>query len=121
MMRVFKYGVILSTAIAAMGGTAKAAEINWTLAYLAVKGTVYEEVAKAIPERIATATNGRLTITINSSLVKGNRLLEGVRDGIVQMTLPLTGYYTGSEPLFTVPSLPGISIIIRQRKLWYPL
>ncbi|MBL4907712.1 MAG: TRAP transporter substrate-binding protein DctP [Sneathiella sp.] len=109
MMRTLKSGVILSAAIAVISSSASAAEINWTLAYLAVNGTVYEEVAKAIPERIEKATNGRLKITANSSLIKGNRLLEGVRDGLVQMTLPLTGYYTGSQPLFTVPSLPGIS------------
>ncbi len=89
--------------------TAQAETTEWTLAYLAVKGTIYEEVALAIPARIAAATDGQLVITANSSLVKGNRLLEGVRDGLVQMTLPLTGYYTGSQPLFTVPSLPSIS------------
>ncbi|MEM9630834.1 MAG: TRAP transporter substrate-binding protein DctP [Pseudomonadota bacterium] len=88
---------------------AKAEKIEWTLAYLAVKGTIYEEVALAIPERIAAATDGQLVITANSSLIKGNRLLEAVRDGLVEMTLPLTGYYTGSQPLFTVPSLPGLS------------
>jgi TRAP-type C4-dicarboxylate transport system substrate-binding protein len=82
---------------------------EWTLAHLAVKGSIYEEVAQVIPERIAAATDGQLIITANSSLVKGNRLLEGVRDGLVQMSLPLTGYYTGSQPLFTVPALPGIS------------
>ncbi len=109
MLKSIKYGVILTAAITTISSTAIAAEINWTLAYLAVKGTVYEEVANAIPSRIEKATNGRLKITANSSLVKGNRLLEAVRDGLVQMTLPLTGYYTGSQPLFTVPSLPGIS------------
>ncbi|MES0885176.1 TRAP transporter substrate-binding protein DctP [Roseibium sp. SCP14] len=87
----------------------KAQPTEWTLAYLAVKGTIYEEVALAIPERIATATDGQLVITANSSLIKGNRLLEAVRDGLVEMTLPLTGYYSGSQPLFTVPSLPGLS------------
>jgi len=89
--------------------TAQAETTKWTLAYLAVKGTIYEEVALAIPERIAAVTDGQLIITPNSSLVKGSRLLEAVRDGLVQITLPLTGYYTGSQPLFTVPSLPGIS------------
>lgn len=88
---------------------AQADTTHWTLAYLAVKGTIYEEVALAIPDRIAKATNGQLTINANASLLKGNRLLEGVRDGLVQVSLPLTGYYTGTQPLFTVPSLPGVS------------
>jgi TRAP-type transport system periplasmic protein len=96
-------GTVFSSTLAA------AETIEWTLAYLPVRGTVYEEVALAIPERIAKATEGRLQITANSSLIPGNRLLEGVREGLVQMSLPLTAYYTGSQPLFTVPSLPGVS------------
>lgn len=88
---------------------ARADTTTWTLAYLAVRGTIYEEVALTIPDRIAAATDGRLKITANSSLVAGNRLLEGVRDGLVEMSLPLSGYYSGSQPLFTVPSLPGLS------------
>ncbi|WP_458790440.1 TRAP transporter substrate-binding protein DctP [Yoonia sp. MH D7] len=107
-MKKISFAVLLgSTSFFAVA--AQAETTNWTLAYLAVQGTIYEEVALAIPERISAATDGQLIITTNSSLVKGNRLLEGVRDGLVQMTLPLTGYYTGSQPLFTVPSLPGIS------------
>ena len=55
-----------------MATTVKAEPVEWTLAYLAVKGTIYEEVALAIPERIATATDGQLVITANSSLIKGS-------------------------------------------------
>ncbi|MEX3008625.1 TRAP transporter substrate-binding protein DctP [Hoeflea sp. TYP-13] len=92
-----------------VSGTAFAADHNWTLAYLPVKGTIYYDIAVAIPDRIKEATDGRLEITANGSLVKGNRLLEGVRDGLVEMSVPLTGYYTGTQPLFTVSALPGIS------------
>lgn len=99
----------LATSVAALSTTLQAETTEWTLAYLAVKGTIYEEVALSIPDRIAAATDGQLIITANSSLVNGNRLLEGVRDGLVEMTLPLTGYYTGSQPLFIVASLPGMS------------
>lgn len=88
---------------------AQDAPVEWTLAYLSVKGTVYEEMALSIPERISAATDGAITITPNSSLVAGDRLLESVRDGLVEMSMPLTGYYTGTQPLFTVPSLPGYS------------
>ncbi len=109
MSRMSKALVLAAVATAASLGVARAETIRWTLGYLPVRGTVYEEVALAIPDRISKATDGRLEITANPSLVKGNRLLEGVRDGLIQMSLPLNGYYTGSQPLFTVPSLPGIS------------
>lgn len=90
-------------------GAEDAKPIEWTLAYLGLNGTIYQEAALEIPERIKKATNGRLVITSNSSLVAGNRLLEGVRDGIVQISMPVVAYYTGTQPLLTVPSLPGIS------------
>ncbi|WP_041375336.1 TRAP transporter substrate-binding protein [Polymorphum gilvum] len=99
----------LAASVAAWSACAHAQTTEWTLAYLSVKGTIYEEVALAIPERIETATGGRLKITANSSLVKGDRLLESVRDGLVAIALPLPGYYSGTQPMFTVPSLPGIS------------
>lgn len=88
---------------------AYAQEHKWTLAYLALPGTPYQDLVDAIPARIASATDGAVMITPNASLVAGNRLLEGVRDGLVQITIPLTGYYTATEPLFAVPSLPGYS------------
>lgn len=93
----------------AFATSGRAETVNWTLAYLPVKGTIYEELALDIPGRLEAATGGRLVVTANASLVAGNRLLEGVRDGLVEMSLPLMGYYSGSQPLFTVPSLPGIS------------
>lgn len=82
---------------------------EWTMSYLGLAGTIYQDVALEVPDRIAKATDGRLVITTNSSILKGNRFLEGVRDGAVQMAMTIPAYYTGSEPLFTVPSIPGIS------------
>lgn len=101
--------IAFAAGIVALSDPTRAQTTEWTLAYLPVKGTIYEEVALAIPERIEKATGGRLKITANSSLMKGDRFLEGVREGLVAMTLPLPGYYSGTQPLFTVPSLPGIS------------
>lgn len=92
-----------------LAGVATSAEYKWKLAYIPVKGTIYYDVAVAIPDRIKAATGGRLEIVANASLVKGNRLLESVRDGLVEMSVPLTGYYTGTQPLFTISALPSIS------------
>ncbi len=109
-----KFGILGATALVlSLGGATIASAgddpIKWTLSYLTLNGTIYQEAALEIPERIAKATDGKLQITANSSLVAGNRLLEGVRDGIVQVSMPLPAYYTGSQPLLTIPSLPGIS------------
>ena len=109
-MKIAKtFALVLALGPSVIAAPASADVTQWTLAYLPVKGTIYEEVALAIPDRIAKATAGRLVIKPNPSLVAGNRLLEGVRDGLVQVSLPLIGYYSGAQPLFTVPSLPGIS------------
>ncbi|WBU64316.1 TRAP transporter substrate-binding protein DctP [Paracoccus aerodenitrificans] len=109
-MNIKLAATLLSTAsVLATAAQAQNDPVEWTLAYLSVKGTIYEEVVQAIPDRIAEATDGAIVITPTSSLVAGDRLLESVRDGLVEMSMPLTGYYTGSQPLFTVPSLPGYS------------
>lgn len=100
-------GVVLASFASAPAAHADTTE--WTMAYLGLAGTIYQDVALAVPDRIAAATDGKLIITPNSSILKGNRYLEGVRDGAVQMALVVAAYYTGSEPHFTVPSIPGIS------------
>ncbi len=92
-----------------IGAAQAAPEYKWTMSYLPVTGTTYYDAALALPQRISKATNGRLEITANGSLIPGNRLLEAVRDGEVQMSMPLTGYYTASQPMFTLAALPGIS------------
>lgn len=112
-MKNIKHGGLAGSLLALVAAGAAHAQdaepIEWTLSYLSLNGTIYQEAAQEIPERIKAATDGKLVITPTSSLVAGNRLLEGVRDGIVQMSMPLPAYYTGTQPLFTVPSLPGIS------------
>ena len=50
-------GLLGSTAFGA--AQAQDQSYEWTLAYLSVKGTIYEEVALAIPDRIAEQRMGR--------------------------------------------------------------
>lgn len=97
-------GLLMSTL------TAHAApDVKWTLAYLPVPGSTYHEIANQVSQRIAKATQGRMEITANGSLIAGNRMLEAIRDGEVQLSMPLLGYYTASQPLFALLTLPGIS------------
>src|SRR5690606_7030745 len=90
-------------------GAAGAQEHQWTLAYMSMPGTHYNDLVETLPQRIEAATDGAIKVTANSSLVAGNRLLESVRDGLVEMSMPLTGYYTATDPILVVPFLPGVS------------
>jgi TRAP-type C4-dicarboxylate transport system substrate-binding protein len=95
----------LSVAAAAFA----APEHKWTMAIVPVTGSVYYELAQSLPERISKATDGRVELTVNGSLIAPNRVLEAVRDGQVQMSIPILGYYTASQPLLTLTNLPGLA------------
>ena len=101
------FTTVLTAGTLAAAGSAHAETYEWTLGYMGVPGMIYTDVAEVIPERIAKATDGQVVITANSSLVTPNRLLEAVRDGLVDMSLVVTAYYTGTQPLFSVPAMPG--------------
>lgn len=85
-----------------------AAEHKLTLAYLPVKGTLYVEVTEQFAERIKSATQGQVEIILNDSLVKGTQLAQSVRDGRVQLSTILAGYYSATNPEFGLAQLPGL-------------
>ncbi len=87
---------------------ALAADHELVLGYLAFKGTSYLEVAETISDRISKATDGRVEIKINSSLLGGAALAPGIRDRQVDMGLVVDAYYAGTKPLLGVPALPGL-------------
>ncbi len=103
---------ILSLAVLALlalgASSALAAEHELTLAYLPVKGTLYVEVTEKFAEQVATATEGRVEIILNDSLVKGTQLAQSVRDGRVQLSTILAGYYSATNPEFGLAQLPGL-------------
>jgi TRAP-type C4-dicarboxylate transport system substrate-binding protein len=97
-------GLVLGTAML----TANAAEFDLTLATLAVPGTTFDSAIKDIPARIEKATNGRVKITINDSLVGGTQLAPAVRDGRVDMVAAIHPYLSGQEPRMGLSNLPGL-------------
>ncbi|MFT5175093.1 MAG: TRAP-type C4-dicarboxylate transport system substrate-binding protein [Gammaproteobacteria bacterium] len=97
-------GLVLGTAMF----TASAAEFDLTLATLAVPGTTFDSAIKGIPDRIEKATNGRVKITVNDSLVGGTQLASAVRDGRVDMVSAIHPYLSGQEPRMGLSNLPGL-------------
>lgn len=95
--------VFLSTALAA-----RAAEFELTLAYIPVKGTTYVDVTETFAQRVKEATHGRVEIITNDSVVKGTQLAQAVRDGRVQLSTILAGYYSATNPQFGLAQLPGL-------------
>ena len=88
--------------------TLKAQEIDLTLAALAAPSTTYRHFTLAIPDRIAKATDGKVKITLNDSLIGGPQLAPAVRDGRVQMSATVHTYLAAEEPRMGLFNLPGL-------------
>ena len=91
------------------GNIAAAAEYELTLAYIPVKGTTYLDVTENFADRIKAATNGRVEIILNDSVIQGTQLAQAVRDDRVQLSTILAGYYSATNPQFGLVQLPGLT------------
>ncbi len=101
-------GVLGMALGAGMPTTAKAAEFDLTLATLPVPGTTFDFAIKGVPERIEKATNGRVKITVNDSLVGGTQLAPAVREGRVDLVAAIHPYLSSQEPRMGLSNLPGL-------------
>lgn len=91
-----------------MAPASYAADYNLVLGYMNLKGTAYLEVAEGINDRISKVTDGKVEVSINSSLVKGAALAQGVRDGQIDLALVVDAYYAATKPVLGAPALPGL-------------
>lgn len=103
----------LATLIAAgcslLGGAlAHAQTFDFTMAVIPAPKDLYSGLTSTVPERIAKATDGRVRITINDSLIPGPQIAAAVRDGRVQMSAALHTYLAAEEPRFGIFNLPGL-------------
>lgn len=95
--------------LALLGGAAAFAQnFEFTMAVIPAPSDPYSVLAATVPERIAKATNGRVKITVNDSLVPGTQIVSAVRDGRVEMSAALHSYLTAEEPRFGIFNLPGL-------------
>ena len=90
------------------GAPARAQDFDLTLAMLPAPHTAYGAMIATIPERIAKATDGRVKITLNDSLVGGPQIAPAVRDGRVQMSAAVHTYLAAEEPRMGIFNLPGL-------------
>ncbi|MGB7241466.1 MAG: TRAP transporter substrate-binding protein DctP, partial [Sulfitobacter sp.] len=87
---------------------ANAQEIELTMVMIPGPGSTYEKAINEVPGRVETATNGKVKITVNNSLVTGTQLAPSVRDGRAQMSAVLHPYLSSGDPLMGLPHLPGL-------------
>ena len=64
--------LLTGAALSLAASTASAQEIDLTMVMIPGPGSTYSKAVLAVPERIGKATDGRVKITINNSLVQGN-------------------------------------------------
>ncbi len=100
----------LSLTLGSLSGPAMAQtpEYDLTMGVMTSPTDVYDEMTKLLPERIAAATNGRVSITLSSSLVAANQIASAVRDGRVPIVAATHAYIAAEEPRISIFSLPGL-------------
>ncbi len=108
--------VLAIALVACWALSAMAAGKKLTLAYLPVKGTLYVSFTETFADRITKATNGQVEVILNDSLVKGTQLAQSVRDGRVQLSTILSGYYSATNPEFGLAQLPGLMNNLKEFK-----
>lgn len=101
----FAGAFIVSTLL--LGGAAGAQQ-KLTLATLGTPNTTGERAAYVFAETVEKLSDGKITVTPNPSLFKGNELAPSVRDGRVEMAMGIYGYLSGSEPRMGLANLPGL-------------
>ncbi len=117
--RGFRQGLPGAVALGLLlaAATARAQDFDLTLAMLPAPHTAYAAMIATIPDRIAKATNGRVKITLNDSLVGGPQIASAVRDGRVPMSAAVHTYLAAEEPRMGIFNLPGLIDDIAEYKL----
>jgi TRAP-type C4-dicarboxylate transport system substrate-binding protein len=110
------YLILISFVLSISAATVKAQELDLTMVMIPGPGSTYSQAVLSVPERIKKATNGRVKITINNSLVKGTQLAPSVRDGRAQMSAVLHPYLSSGDPRMGLPHLPGLIESIEEYK-----
>lgn len=96
------------TMLGLVGQQARAAE-TWDMAVAYPPGNYQTKSAERFAAEVAKATNGQVTIKVQSGGVlglKGPEMLSAVRDGLVPIGTMLLNQQVGIEPLLGIASLP---------------
>jgi TRAP-type transport system periplasmic protein len=110
--RLATAAVVGSFALATMsfGGVsdAGAQDFDLTMGILPAPNSLYAKMMAQVPERFARATDGKVQVTLNDSLVGGTQITASVRDGRVPMSGALHTYLAADEPRMGLFNLPGL-------------
>ncbi|MFZ9511237.1 MAG: TRAP transporter substrate-binding protein DctP [Burkholderiaceae bacterium] len=96
-------------ALAALPLLTAAQTINLTMAAIPAPGDPYSILTSTVPQRVAQATGGKVTVNLSDSLVPGTQIVSAVRDGRVDMSAVLHTYLAAEEPRFGLFNLPGLA------------
>ncbi|WP_439499128.1 TRAP transporter substrate-binding protein DctP [Bosea sp. (in: a-proteobacteria)] len=89
-------------------GMAQAQKIDLTMGIIVSPGDAYSAMTASVPERVAKATNGRVSVTVSDSLVAPAQIASAVRDGRLPMSASLHTYLAADEPRMGIFNLPGL-------------
>ena len=98
----------LIAALSSVGWQVHAAE-TWDMAVAYPPGNYQTKSAERFAAEVAKATNGQVTIKVQSGGVlgfKGPEMLAAIRDGLVPIGTMLLNQQVGVEPLLGIASLP---------------
>lgn len=102
---------LAAAALACLLGAAPAhaaEKIDLTMGVIVSPGDLYSHFTASVPERIAKATGGRVSVTVSDSLVAPAQIASAVRDGRLPMSAALHTYLAAEEPRMGIFNLPGL-------------
>lgn len=87
---------------------ASAQDHVWKMGFIQATDSSYLKIVESIPDRIAKATGGKVTIEPHPTLVKGPQQPAALRDGRLEMTMGVNPWLSGEAPILNVGHLPGL-------------
>jgi hypothetical protein len=105
--RAAAFGFAVS-AMLALPSQAVGQDFDLTMGVLASPNSLYTAMMEQVPERISRATDGKVQVMLNDSLVGGTQITAAVRDGRVPMSGALHTYLAGDDPRMGLFNLPGL-------------
>ncbi|MGE3652473.1 MAG: TRAP transporter substrate-binding protein DctP [Reyranellaceae bacterium] len=99
---------VAASALVLAASTAQAQKIDLTMGIIVSPGDAYTAMTASVPERIAKATNGRVSVTVSDSLVAPAQIASAVRDGRLPMSAALHTYLAADEPRMGIFNLPDL-------------
>ncbi|MGE0715778.1 MAG: TRAP transporter substrate-binding protein DctP [Alphaproteobacteria bacterium] len=99
---------VAASALVLAASAAQAQKIDLTMGIIVSPGDAYTAMTASVPERIAKATNGRVSVTVSDSLVAPAQIASAVRDGRLPMSAALHTYLAADEPRMGIFNLPDL-------------